>query len=521
MTNKEVFEIESNKPFSESLIWQLNRDFYQQQGISAWSDNVVPHHMTSNSMVGKTYAELILGLLKDLAGKGQLDETVYLIELGAGHGRLGFHILKHLERLVSALTVELPSYCYVLSDIVEDNLSFFEKHPQFQKYLENGTLDVAYFDAIHSEVLELRYSKKTIQPETLNQPLVAIANYFFDSLPNDLFQIKEEVISATSVSLHSKENPKGMDAATLINNVELTFSNSVIKNPFYIQPIFNEILEDYRTLVSDTYLYFPYQGMVCLTNLRNFSSKGLMLLSMDKGFHEISELENKKEPDIVTHGSFSLWVNYHTLGRFCEKQNGKVLFPEFSTFHLDIACLLFLPEGETYRQTDIAYQRFVNDFGPDDFNSIKKIAYFNVGRLATKEFIALVRLSAYDSTFFIKLLPRLKQLIQRVSVSERNRIGQTMHQVWNMYFSIGESFDLAYELAGIFYDLGFYTEALDFFGYSINLFGIKSDIYYNKALCYYQLQQDDLFYKTLNEGKVAFPGSAMLEKLDELDMTAI
>ena len=138
--------IDPIKPFSESLIWQLNRDYYQETGIDAWRKGIVPHNLTSNSMVGKTYAELIFAFLKDLAAKGQMNETIYILELGAGHGRLAFHILKHLERLVNHVGLQLPKYCFVLSDIVEDNLNFFLTHPQFQIYFEKGILDVAYFD---------------------------------------------------------------------------------------------------------------------------------------------------------------------------------------------------------------------------------------------------------------------------------------------------------------------------------------------------------------------------------------
>ena len=91
----DYYTIETNTPFSESLIWQLNRDFYHQRGILAWSDDIVPHHMTSNSKVGKTYAELIFGLLQDVAIKSDSHEKVYILEMGAGHGRLAFHILSH------------------------------------------------------------------------------------------------------------------------------------------------------------------------------------------------------------------------------------------------------------------------------------------------------------------------------------------------------------------------------------------------------------------------------------------
>ena len=518
--SNESFQIEAIKPFSESLIWQLNRDFYNDEGIAAWSDNIVPHHMTSNSMVGKTYAELIMAFLRDLGKRGKTKETVYILELGAGHGRLAFHVLKHLQKLVKSLEVEIPPFCYVLSDIVEENLNFFLEHPQFKTYLDQGILDVSYFDGLKSKEIYLRFAKTKICRQELNQPILAIANYFFDSLPNDLFLIKDKEISACSIELNSKVDPSGMNSSTLIKNIDVTYHNEVLEKPFYQEEIRNQILEDYRDLVSNTYLFFPKGGMTCLTNLKDFSKEGLMLLSMDKGFHEITDLEKKLEPDIVAHGSFSIWVNYHALGALCEKQGGKAFFPSYSTFHLDIGCLLFLQDSETYVQTDNAFQRVVNDFGPDDFNSMKKIAYFNMSRLTIQELIALIRLSAYDSIFFIKLLPRFKQAMQSISFNQRKRIGETLHQVWDMYFNISEELDLAYEIGGIFYDLGFYKEALVYFENAVNSSGQKADLYYNKALCHYQLRQDALFVKTMNEGKTAFPDNEMIAKLEKLDLGA-
>ena len=122
--------VEAEKPFSQSLIWQLNRDYYQEKGINAWRQGEVPHNLTSSSIVGKTYAELVYAFLRDLGEKGQTKETVYILELGAGHGRLAFHILKHLSQLEANESIKLPPYSYVLSDIAEENLKeakdFFE-----------------------------------------------------------------------------------------------------------------------------------------------------------------------------------------------------------------------------------------------------------------------------------------------------------------------------------------------------------------------------------------------------------
>lgn len=519
--SERYYEVESVKPFAESLIWQLNLKFYEDTGLDAWSYGTVPHHLTSNAMVGKTYASLILAFLKDLAAKGQTTKKVFIVELGAGHGRLAFHILKNLQKLIAPLQEKIPPFCYVLSDVVEENLNFFERHPQFKSYYEQGMLDVSYFDAYKSTSLKLRYANKTIGINNLQQPLVTIANYFFDSLPNDLFLIQKKQLFNCFISLHSKKNPEKMNAEELIENLDLQYHKKFFDKPFYQRPIFNEILNDYKKLLVHTHLLFPRKGMECLFNLQKLSTKGLLLLSMDKGYHNLKDLERKPVPDFITHGSFSFWVNFHALCSFCKKQGGRVLLPENSTFHLEVGCFLFLKEdSQNYARTEAAYQLFVNDFGPDDFNSIKRMAYDNLANLNMQDLLALFRLSAYDSKFFITLLPQLKKVANKISMEERKRLSEAINKIWSMYFNINEDFDLAYELGGMCYDLGFFEAALNYFEHSTDLYGKKPDIYYNQILCYYQLRLDNLFLATLKKAKQTFPNEKLFDKLSQLDLNA-
>ncbi len=513
-----LYEIESSTLFSKSKIWQLNRDFYEYSGMEAFSEDLVPYHLTSSAFVGKTYAELIFALLIDLAQKGKIEPTVYIVELGAGHGRLAFHILKQLDKLILGSSHKLPPYCYVLSDIIEENLDFFKAHPQFESYYQRGVLDLAFFDGLQSEAIELRYSKKTVGTNDLEQPVVAIANYFFDSIPNDLFLFRNGEVSNCSIAIKSKVDPGKTSPETLIDNLELEFSHESVQKPVYENALLNDILEVYKKSLTDSYVFFPTSGIRCLDGLKSFSKEGLFLLSMDKGFHDVRELKRKKQPEFITHGSFSIWVNYHALGSYCSGLGGKALLPAYSTFHLELAAMLFLNESDTYKQVISAYERVVNDFGPDDFNTLKHLAYNNVSRLSLRDLLALLRLSGYDSTFFKTLLPRLKQVAKTISFNERKRIGETLQKVWSTYYSMGEPFDLAYELGGIAYDLGFYPEALDFFEKSEGLHGGKADTFYNKALCYYQLRQDGLFYGTMSEGKATFPAFELYDKLEELEM---
>jgi len=518
--SNEFFQIEGKKPFSESLIWQLNREFYEKRGIDAWREGQVPHNLTSSSMVGKTYAELILGFLKDLAKKGQTDHPVYILELGAGHGRLAFHILKHLAHLLTTTQVKLPPFCYVLSDIVEENLNFFQDHPQFQPYFENGSLDVAYFDGLASKEIVLRKKGKTIKADDLEQPIIVLANYFFDSIPSDLYYLKDKELSECLLELTSKVDPEGLGISALIHEIKTNYSLVPMKKMDYELPILNEIIEDYRQQLFNTFLLFPQKGLKCLHNIQNLSQKGLLVISMDKGAHALHNLENKKEPDLVAHGSFSFLVNYHAFGAYCEKMGGVAHFPKSSNNSIEVACLMFLDKSEDYEETSTAYQRYVNDYGPDDFNNLKTFSYKNSSRMTLEEITGLLRLSAYDSTLFNNFLPRIKQLSKRVSTNQRFSLAETMKATWNMHFSLNEPQDMAFEIGGLFYQLGYFETALDYFQFSINGYGHTADGYYNRALCYYQLRKDQKFKETLKEANALFPNYQALAHLDKLDMDA-
>ncbi len=451
--SKPMYTLESNKLFSESLIWQLNRDYYQTEGIEAWRSGTVPHQVSSSSFVGKTYAELVFAFLRDLANKGQTQETVYILELGAGHGRLAFHFLKHLGQLTAQLPIKLPSYCYILSDIGEDNLDFFHKHPQFKTYYESGLLDLAFFDGIHSKEIALRHSGKKISANNLKQALVVLANYFFDSIPSDLFHMKDQQLFSCSLSLQTSNDPQQMSTADLLDQMKLIYHDSPMPFPFYETDYLNKILAPYQDLASDTYLLFPHKGLQCLDNLKQLSTKGLVLISMDKGYHKLHDLENTKAPEMITHGSMSFWVNYHAFDLYCQAQGGSSLLPSYSNISVELNCLLLLPESESYTETHIAYKCFVNNFGPDDFNVLKNFAYKQIAHMTLLELLALLRLSAYDSTMFINVLPRLKQITHRISFNDRARLAETMHKTWETYFTLKETEDLAYEIGGMFYAL--------------------------------------------------------------------
>lgn len=114
--------------FSEAPIWELQRTYYEQLGLQAWANDQVPQYITSNPMIGTAYAEIIFGFLQDRAQKGFTTEPVVVLELGAGVGRLAFHVLQQLCELIQYAGVLLPPFRYVMSDLPWKNIEGWQQH---------------------------------------------------------------------------------------------------------------------------------------------------------------------------------------------------------------------------------------------------------------------------------------------------------------------------------------------------------------------------------------------------------
>ncbi len=513
-----LFSIQKKTLFSKSHVWQINRDFYNQNGIAAWSDDMVPHQITNSSLAATAYAELIFAFLKDLESDAKPNKLIYILELGAGHGRLCFNILEHLEQLILDAGGCSTKYCYVLSDIVEENLAFYDDHPKLQKYFEQGLLDISFFDAKDNRELFLRKSKNTISHSGLEQPILAIANYFFDSLPNELYYFKDGSIFDCSVSIDSAKDPMGKSAHELIQEMELTYHTSTLKEADFENEVFNTILSEYNEECDDTYILFPKIALECLTNISSFSKKGLVVMTMDKGYKDIQELATRKKPDFVRHGSFSLWVNFHAMSQFCILNGGLSMFDSSTNFSIDLGCLSLIKGTYDYRLFKQAYRKCSNQLNLDDVNSLKKIVYRNLANVDLSELLGLIKLNSYDSSIFINLLPSIKQLSKDISMKQRTRLKQTIIRVWNKYYAIKEDYDLSYEMGGLMYDMGYYVEALGYFKNSSESFGYTIDVDYNQILCYYQMREDALFYEALSAAKLRFPETDLFLQLDQLDM---
>ncbi len=78
--------LEHDVPFSHSLLWDLQREYFETASVTAWSTHTVPLYVTNNPALARAYAAVVAAWLEDA---GATDAPLTIVELGAGPGRIG------------------------------------------------------------------------------------------------------------------------------------------------------------------------------------------------------------------------------------------------------------------------------------------------------------------------------------------------------------------------------------------------------------------------------------------------
>src|SRR5438067_10395813 len=108
--------LESPVPLSQSMVWRLQRTFYGDQGIAAWSRSHVPQAVTTSPIIARAYARVVLGYWRDIQSTLDPSQPVYIVELGAGSGRFAYRFLTALSALLETVAAPRPRFLYVMTD---------------------------------------------------------------------------------------------------------------------------------------------------------------------------------------------------------------------------------------------------------------------------------------------------------------------------------------------------------------------------------------------------------------------
>lgn len=479
--------------FSEAPIWNIQRKYYEEEGTKAWNNDQVPQYITSNPMIAASYAEMIFGFLQDRANKGYSSEPVVIVELGAGAGRLAFHVLSELCQLRDYAGISLPSFRYIMTDLAINNVLAWREHPALQSFITEGLLDFAQFDAVHDTVLNLVVSGTTIREADVKQPLIIIANYFFDSIPQELIYVGDGQIYEADVFVEYPEQEASLKPSDLLNQISLRYEHR--RAPEYEQATFpyRDVIAVYQEQLEDSHILFPVAGLNCLERLNRLSQAGFLLITADKGDHLLDNWKFAEPPELILHGSFSLTANYHAIQHVFEQRGAMALFPPHHYKDINVGCILNVDTPLDYFNTRLAYRRSIIRFGPDEFFSLKMGIDRNLDNMGLQQILSFWRLGGYDVEFFIQSTKRISSLLQDADDGEKQDILSGIQRMWSSHYIMEQRYDLALDAGLLLFESDMYEEAKRFLEISIDQEQgeIVSTVFYCLAICCFELELDE------------------------------
>lgn len=162
------------------MLWQLIADFYERQGVTAWTEVGVPMRVSANPVIAKAYAQTIVAYLRDIAAQETHGPAgapvVTVIELGAGHGYFGFLA----ARALSAAIAERPGiptsgFRYLMTDAARSNVVGWIEDPRIGALIDDDIMDVAVLDVADPAAAQSEVSGKPLAEVIAAGPVVVIA----------------------------------------------------------------------------------------------------------------------------------------------------------------------------------------------------------------------------------------------------------------------------------------------------------------------------------------------------------
>jgi tetratricopeptide (TPR) repeat protein len=512
------FVLETGRRLSASMLWQLQRDVYNQQGVQAWSTGGVPQSITTSPFTARAYARVVLGYLRDVQTSVDGSAPIYILELGAGSGRFGYRFIKHFSRLVEHSSLPRPaSFVYVMTDVSHSMIDYWQAHPSLRPLVESGALDFAVFDAAQPAEIRLINSDGIVSTEQLRNPLVVLANYLFDSIPQDCFSVGGGVLFENLVTIKS---PTPAGTSQSLQDLEVSFESHPTRADYYADPALDRILDGYRQRLQSAILLFPIRGLGCLDFLHERATRGALFLVGDIGCSRESDLGEHAAGGMSVDNNFWLSVNFDALGQHIQGLGGEALHPPSRHQSLNVSAFILGSSGTCFAETELAYDAAIGQAGPDDYSVTTRMLSERVESMNRGQLLSFLRSTAFDPDYVTRCLPLLLDSLPDSSWPGAEDLRQAAVESWDMYYPLGDQSDVSDLPAGLgvlLYTLGDYAQALEYFLRSLELVGMDARTTFNVALCLNRLERTaeavEWLERTLELGPQSEKAAAMLADL--------
>lgn len=373
------------------------------------------------------YADIVFNNIIDIFNNNKYNpkEPIYIIEIGAGSGKLGYLLLEKLievkefyptEQSDSSNNNKQYPFVYVMTEVSPEMIDFYQKHPRLSPLLEQGVLDIAIFDSEKDTEISLIHSKRTlsISNPSLN-PLILIGNYLFDTLRQTAYRIENGQFFESLCTIETRaqqpqqsNNNNGnivnesvdLNSTDLINSMIVTWKYEKIeKDKIEEEEYIKEIIYQYEN-INEASIIIPVGGIKLLKLLEEISNHQLMAIVGDKGYSNLNELNILRDPHIALHGSFSFMVNFDAVSKYIVSRNGHYINTPYCDGFKVFTYFIGLNKEEL-SNTLFSFKQSMISFGPESFSTLQRcIKEESIPKF--KHLQALLRLSDGDPDVFYK-----------------------------------------------------------------------------------------------------------------------
>jgi tetratricopeptide (TPR) repeat protein len=478
---------------SESHMWHELREFYEEEGVSAWSEDHLPFFATNNPALARTYTDLFIAFVEDCSQQGILQEgkPLNIVELGGGMGRLAYLILVRLSKLADCLSHPVK---YILTDYSSSNVQSYRDHEKLAPFFENGTLHVQTYDAEGSDPLEM-------EP---GNPVFVIANYLFDSLSHDGFKVTNGKLSEARCTRTDE------------GEVKLKFLPAPAEP--YDDALYNAVLDDYRANLGNTCFPFPVGPLRCLNSLCQQSQNKVGLVMADKALRSLEALLGFDTLPVQKHPrGFSMSVNCHAMDQIWSKQDGFVLHSAPRSHPLNLAFYAKGVEQSQAHRTERVFREQVDGFGPLDYLDFRK-RVLGASRKTLGLCLQLLRMSNWDAELFYELSNLIGETSLAAPDHQQRELYDVLVRCWEHFFPIGDQRDVPFGVARVLACINQFDQAIHFYGESLRLYGDKPLTRHNVGLCHYNAgrltEAQAAFRKALDVDENYGPSKELLIRME-------
>lgn len=510
----ESMVIESNARFSESIIWQLQRDYFHKEGIKAWDQ--VPYFITSNAFIGNSYANIVISFLRDYLQKNQgvTQQPLYILELGTGTGQFSFYVLKRIQELCKEFNLSEQSFYYIMTDFTENNLKFWQSQPALKEFVDKGILDFAIYNMEKDDEIHLIVKDITLSKENLVTPLIVFANYIFDTVSHDCFNIKDNKISEVQINISTEKD--NLDDKELINleRLNISFNNLDIELPYYEDSNLDRVLECYKDKFNNSNILIPISGLRSIAKLRALSNDKLFIITSDKGYITLPQLEELDHPEISFHGSFSLMVNFHAIAEYFKQIGGDYFF---QTLRTGIKTCLFMSGFKLadLPETQCAARKYIEEFSPSDYFILHRYISDTFSEANLEILASHLTLTCYDPYMYHRLNQRICTLLPEADKSTVNYLLHIIEKIALNFYYLPGTHDIMYDMASMYHTLKQYENAFKYYEQSMETFGTKLNPLYYSAICQYHMGNNQEALKRCKEAIELNPNEEESNQIQE------